>query len=148
MTPTPYLYFQYQSCSEKFVPAWIKTRGQRRRRTETLIGSFPKYKKRNLSQKTHIHKKPKPSNGLTYVTHAFMTQFRTARAQFRLAFACSASFRGQSRNRLLVETATISIPILRGRQSRKRKNKGYQIRILKILSNLQSKYDFKKFARG
>lgn len=21
MTPTPYLYFQYQSCSEKFVPA-------------------------------------------------------------------------------------------------------------------------------
>ena len=104
MTPTPYLYFQYQSCSEKFVPAWIKTRGQRRRRTETLIGSFPKYKKRNLSQKTLIHKKPKPSNGLTYVTHAFMTQFRTARAQFRLAFACSASFRGQSRNRLLVKT--------------------------------------------
>lgn len=49
-----------------------------------MIGSFPKYKKRNLSQKTLIHKKPKPSNGLTYVTHAFMTQFRTARAQFRL----------------------------------------------------------------
>lgn len=38
-----------------------------------MIGSFPKYKKRNLSQKTLIHKKPKPSNGLTYVTHAFMT---------------------------------------------------------------------------
>ena len=69
-----------------------------------MIGSFPKYKKRNLSQKTLIHKKPKPSNGLTYVTHAFMTQFRTARAQFRLAFACSASFRGQGRNRLLVKT--------------------------------------------
>lgn len=77
-----------------------------------------------------------------------MTQFRTARAQFHLAFACSASFRGQSRNRLLVKTATISIPILRGRQSRKRKNKGYQIRILKILNNLQSKNDFKKIARG
>ena len=77
-----------------------------------------------------------------------MTQFRAARAQFHLAFACSASFRDQSRNRLLVKTATISIPILRGRQSRKRKNKGYQIRILKILINLQSKNNFKKFARG